>query len=361
MAVADVVMADSIWPPFHAGSDPTDLGRALARAVDELPEEAPEWALGQACRAVIMAVTGQERDIDPVSAAAVKAAADDDLLLRVLHLRLIAMRGPDFIEQRAEVAEQLRSLPGVTSSITLVADMHLASHQAELGNLPATRAALPGLEARAERLRDPMLLRQVTHMQVAVEMFSGHYEEALARLAEITERTAAVDPRYFQAAEVGVQTLMAYEQQKLDSYLPLLETVYDQTRLPGFAYALGLAIADEEPERARTLLVETPLPARDYSWVGALMSRLQLAVLLGETDTLRECQALFSRFSGGLVVNGTCTSLMGAYDGHLGEAALALGEHDRARALLGDAVGLLDRCGADYWLERARQALAKCP
>ena len=50
----------------------------------------------------------------------------------------------------------------------------------------------------------------------------------------------------------------------------------------------------------------------------------------------------------------------GAYDGHLGEASLALDEPDRARRELTAAVELLDRNDAAYWLVRARQALANC-
>jgi hypothetical protein len=59
-------------------------------------------------------------------------------------------------------------------------------------------------------------------------------------------------------------------------------------------------------------------------------------------------------------VNGTCSTVDGAYDGHLGEALLALGDHERARAHLGKAVRLLEQAGAGYWLARARQALGKC-
>jgi hypothetical protein len=44
----------------------------------------------------------------------------------------------------------------------------------------------------------------------------------------------------------------------------------------------------------------------------------------------------------------------------MGEALLALGDREGARAHLREAVRLLEQAGAGYWLARARQALDKC-
>jgi DNA-binding SARP family transcriptional activator len=62
----------------------------------------------------------------------------------------------------------------------------------------------------------------------------------------------------------------------------------------------------------------------------------------------------------GEALAGSATAVLGAVNGHLGEAALALGDVDVARDLLTDAVGTLDRAGSPYWSTRARLALAKC-
>lgn len=90
------------------------------------------------------------------------------------------------------------------------------------------------------------------------------------------------------------------------------------------------------------------------------MVRAHLAIRLGELDHVRRCRELLAPFAGGLVVNGTCLGIYGAYDGHLGETALALGDLAMARTELGAAVELLRRAGATYWLHRAREALARC-
>ncbi|MBV9832601.1 MAG: AAA family ATPase [Marmoricola sp.] len=360
VAVADVVMADAMWPPFHTTADPTPLEVALDDAVARLGPGTPAWSLGQACRAVIMTVTGREADIEETSDAAVAVAAGhEDLLTRVLHLQLVSMRGPDFVERRAEVSRLLRARPGVPPTLVLVADLHLASHEVEHGRSEAARRALPDLLRRAEALRDPVLIRQVTQMQVAFLVFAGHHDEALATIAEVAARTSSVDPRYFQAAEATLHVLVALERDALPEMAPLLELVHAETRMSGFGYVLGLAVAETDPDRARRLLAAPP-PARDYTWLTSTLVRMRLAIALGDRAVVEECEALFAPFSGQLLVNGTCTCVIGAYDAHLGEAALALGRPAEARRRLEDAVALLEANGAAYWLDRARQVLAKC-
>jgi hypothetical protein len=90
------------------------------------------------------------------------------------------------------------------------------------------------------------------------------------------------------------------------------------------------------------------------------VTRLSLARELGDVSIVRESRLLLEPFAGQLAVTGTSTTVFGAYDGHLGEASLTLGEVGRARRELTAAVELLERNGAAYWLTRARQALANC-
>jgi len=149
---------------------------------------------------------------------------------------------------------------------------------------------------------------------------------------------------------------------RLGDFLPVMEQVYAATDVPGFGFGLGLArFATGDIDGARRLLVTTPMPARDYTWLSAAATRLLLALEVGDLAVVRASRDLLEPFAGQLAVTGTTTNVFGAYDGHLGEASLALGEVDRARGELTTAVRLLERNGAAYWLVRARQALAKCP
>ncbi|CCH79657.1 Transcriptional regulator, SARP family (fragment) [Nostocoides japonicum T1-X7] len=361
--VVDTMLADPQWISFSYDTDVSMIDHRLRQALAALPAGSSAWALGEACRGVLLGASGGDGDIDAVTGGAVRAArAQDDpqLLIRAVQLRLIALRGPDVITERADTARLLRSLPGLPPALALVAELNVVSHQVECGDVAAAAGRSVELEERAEELRDPTLLRQTRYVRVALAMFEGRYEDAAADLAAVVARTPTASRHYFQAAEAGIHAQVAYEQGALAGFAPFLERVYDETGIPGFGYALGMALVDTDPDRARSLLLRTPEPPRDYSWVTATVVRNHLAILLGELDHVRRCRELLAPFRGGLVVTGTCLGIYGAYDGHLGEAALALGDHATARTELGAAVELLQRAGATYWLRRAREALARC-
>jgi hypothetical protein len=340
---------------------PDTLDTALAR----LPEGHPAWVRGLALSAVLAATDGREPLVEGLSARAVAAALDlDDLGLtrRALHLRLIALRGQDFVEERAATASEILALPHLTAPLALIADVHLASHAVEHGDVPGARRRLAEIQERALALRDPTLLRQVASMEVGLDVFAGRHEQALSTLDALATGSDRLDQVYFQAAELGQRAVVMLETGRLSQFVPVLEQVYAATEVPGFGFGLGLArFARGDVDGARDLLQTTRMPSRDYTWLSAAVSRLMLALELGDLPAVRDSRGLLERFSGQLAVGGTTTTIFGAYDGHLGEASLALGEVARARSELTAAVALLERNGAAYWLIRARQALANCP
>ena len=361
----DASVAHGIWIPFRFGTMSEDLPRTLDAALGRLPEGDPTWVRGLALSAVLAGADGREPEVDPTSAQAVAAAlvvGDPELIRRVQHLRLIALRGQDFIEQRAATASDILALTNLPPPLTLIADLHLANYAVEHGDVPDARRRLVDVRRRAQALRDPTLLRQVASMDVGLEIFAGRHEEALAILDVLATGSDHLDPAYFQAAELGQRAVIMLETGRLGDFAPVMEQVYAATEVPGFGYGLGLArFARGDVDGARRLLEETRMPTRDYTWLSAAVTRLSLAREVGDVPIVRESRLLLEPFAGQLAVTGTTTNVFGAYDGHLGEASLALGEVGRARRELTAAVALLERNGAAYWLTRARQALANCP
>jgi hypothetical protein len=202
----------------------------------------------------------------------------------------------------------------------------------------------------------------VASMEIGLEIFTGHHEEAVETLDALVAGSDRLDQAYFQAAELGQRAVVMLETDRLAEFVPVLEQVYAATEVPGFGFGLGLARFEAgDVEGGRHLLHATRMPSRDYTWLSAAVSRLILALRLGDLPAVRESRRLLEPLAGQLAVAGTTTNVFGAYDGHLGEASLALGEVDRARRELTAAVALLERNGAAYWLTRVRQALANCP
>ncbi|GIH42330.1 hypothetical protein Mco01_53300 [Microbispora corallina] len=360
---ADIAMGHGVWVPFRPGLDVAALRDSMDRAVRELPPSTPAWATAQAVRAVVLAQTGREDEVAPVSSQAVAAAerlGDPALLRRVLHLRLLAMQGQDFIEQRAETARRLLAEPDLSPQLTVIAQLHLVAHLVEHGRVPQARALLAEIDTLLRDLHNPALARQAAVAHVGLDLFQGvpeparHFESATATLS-------FADLAYFEVSMLAVRAETLIHEDRLGEEAAAIEDLFRRTGLAGAAYILASALANlGEHERARRLLRETPLPPRDYNWAMATMCRLHAAIQLGELDVVREVYDAFRPFAGLVHVNGTCTTVDGAYDGHLGEALLALGDREGARAHLLEAVRLLEQAGAGYWLARARQALDKC-
>lgn len=360
----DTAVAHGSWLPFAFGTMPPSLPGTLDAAMNRLPEGTAGWAHGLALRAVLAGTDGREYQIDATVTRAVGAAlnvGDPDLTRRVLHLQLIAFRGCDFIAQRAAAALAILALPNLTEPLAIIADLDLVSHDVETGHVDRALRRIPELQTRAHSLRDPTLVRQVASTDTGLAIFTGRHAEALGRLDRLQDASNSVDAAYFQATDFGQRAQIAFETGRLDQFSPILESVYTATGQPAFAYGVGLArLATGNLAAARDLLVSTPMPPRDYAWVSSAVLRLELARGVDDLAAVRECRSLLEPFAGGLAVTGTSQIVAGAYDGHLGEASLALGEVDRARRELTSAVALLERNGAAYWLARARQALANC-
>ncbi|GGS83612.1 BTAD domain-containing putative transcriptional regulator [Nonomuraea spiralis] len=360
---ADIAMGHGVWVPFRYGLDVAAVRDSMDRAVRELPPSAPAWATAQAVRAVVSAQTGREDEVGAVSSQAVAAAerlGDPAALRRVLHLRLLATQGQDFIEQRAGTARRLLAQPDLSAQLSVIAQLHLVVHLVAHGNVSRARALLAEMGTPLRDLHNPTLALQVAVAHVGLDLFQGvpdptrHFEPVRATLS-------FADLAYFEVAMVAVRAETLMQEDRLGEEAAWIEETFRRTGLAGAAYLLAYALAGlGEHERARRLLRETPLPPRDYHWATATMCRLHAAIRLGEADVVREVHGAFRPFAGLLHVSGTCTTVDGAYDGHLGEALLALGDREGARAHLREAVRLLERAGAGYWLARARQALAKC-
>ncbi|GAA3609227.1 BTAD domain-containing putative transcriptional regulator [Microlunatus ginsengisoli] len=369
----DVSISFGVWIPWRVSTVPGRLLPEVEAALERLPAGSPIWALGQACRGVLLAASGREAEVLAAADAALGADlawTEPGLALRIRHLRLIGLRGQDFMAERAAAAADLRAQPGLSPTLRAIADLCLASHEVEQGRLPAALPSFEAVERQARELRDPALLRQIGGTRAGLEIFAGRHAAALGLLDGLSTGGppyrigSAPESRAFAVSEVAQRCLAMWELGRLDEIVDVAESVYAATRLAGQAHLLGLCLlqrdADGDRQRARSLLHATPMPPRDFTWLTAALTRLQLAVALGERGVIADSRDALAPFSGGLCVNGVTSSIIGAYDGHLGEAELALGELDAARDRLAAAVDLLERNGGAYWLERARQALAKC-
>lgn len=357
----DIAMGNGVWLPFRYGLDVSAVREAADAAVRELPPATPPWAFAQAIRAVVSAQAGQ--DALAASSQAVAAAeelADPAVLGRVLHLRLLALQGQDFLEQRAETARRLQAVSAGSPHLQVIAALQLLVHHVTHARVPQARDLLAQIDAWLADLHNPALLLQAAVAHVGLDLLQGvpeptrHFEPVRAQLS-FTELA------YFELSMLAVHAEILVQDGRLGAEADWVREMFRRTGASGTAQLLAYALADRgDLTEARELLRNNALPPHDYQWAAAAMCRMYAAVKVGETALVREVYDAFLPYAGLLLVNGTCTTIDGAYDGHLGEALLALGDREGARAHLRRAVLLLECSGARYWLQRARQALDKC-
>jgi hypothetical protein len=312
---------------------------------------------------VVFAQVGRDDLVDQTSGEAVAAASrigDGQLLLRTLHLRLVALRGADHGRRREETARAILARADPPLWLTATAELHLVTRLVECGEVPEARRQLAELEARMTDLRDPTVSVQLALTHSALDLFQSRPISPDRIPPALEAMLAQADRDYFEMSLGSLQAVALLQEGALGQAVERLDQLTRVTASTGFAFGLGLALlARGDTRRARPILLETRPPPRDYTWPSTTVTRLQLAIGLTELDVVRAIHHELLPLADELVVSGTTTTVMGAYAGHLGEASLALGERERARSELEHAVALLDHAGAAYWLERARQALAK--
>lgn len=359
---ADIAMGNGIWLPFRYGMDVAAVEEKMDAAVRELPT-GPDRVLAQAIRGVMLAQAGRPAQAQELSAQAVAAAegtGDPALLGRVLHLRLLALLGQDFLEQRADTARRLQAVPALSPQLQVIAALQLVVHQVTHGELSQARELLAQIDSRLAGRHHPTLSLQAAVARVGLDLLQGA-PEPTRHLEPVKARLSFADLAYFELSMVAVRAEILLQEGRLGAEAAWVREIVRRTGAAGPAQLLAYALAARgDLDEAREVLRETALPPRDYQWAAAVMCRLHTAILLGEDGVVREMYEALRPYAGLLLVNGTCTTVDGAYDGHLGEALLALGDRDGARAHLRAAVLLLERAGAHYWLLRARQALDKC-
>ncbi|KHK98674.1 SARP family transcriptional regulator [Microbacterium mangrovi] len=361
--VCDIAMGHGLWVPFRYGSDVGAVRAAMDDAVRVLVPSDPAWSTAQAVRAVVFAHTGDTDEAETVSAAAVAAAdraGDTVHVQRILHLRLIALQGQDTAQQRADTARRLLAMPGLAPHLRVIAQLQLVVAHTAHATVAAARELLAEIDGQLAELHNPALLLQAAVAHVGLDLFQG-MPEPLRHLEPVEEVLPFTDVAYFDVAMVSIRIAQLLQADALSTEAGWIEEVHRRTRGAGIASVLAFAWAGAgEIARARALLRETPLPPRDYQWAAAAAARLLAAIRLDERDLVRDMYDLLRPYAGMLLVSGTCTTIVGSYDGLLGEALLALGDRDGARIHLRNAVRLLEAAGADFWLTRARQALANC-
>jgi DNA-binding SARP family transcriptional activator len=358
-------LCGSGWYPVAGGDDDERLIDVLERALPRLTDPVHRAFL-LACLAVARYYDDNPERRVALSDQAltlIRPAADTVALASVLHLRVMALFGPDYPEQCLAAATELLQLPDLPPSLLVTARMDRASLFAILGRISEAAAELDMLAPLVEQTGSPINRMRLGWFRAGLMLLAGRWSEADA----ISRVTYNLNSGMSFGAELGVAQNSRMFQRWEAAYLAgtgadlvdELRAQVEATGSPSMSSILTMALIEAgRPEDARAALRSLAPGPQSWRWLYAQCWAVLGAARLGETEhaaRLRDQLLPYRRLSCAIfavVISGSV-----AY--FTGEAALALGEPDAALADLAIAVEIDERMGASAWLTQARDAITR--
>jgi tetratricopeptide (TPR) repeat protein len=279
---------------------------------------------------------------------AARAAGDEELLVEVLLIHVVATSGPGKARTRLARIEELRrhALDGETAAF------------AEFVHARTLYECARVEEADAAAVRCADLVAGLGHTGVEVPL--AWWFHSRARDAEddvrIEQTRAALAALQREGTITGARIDVVYQLRMQPVDGPLDPRLVEAGRHA--PPALRALIAHELLHRGDAAtavdLLGDPSPrgASDYSVLTERCLRVEVLAGAGVSEGLEEAVARLAPYRGDVVMFGAVEHL-GAVAYFLALGAEALGERDRAKEYCVDAIDLLERLGNRPWLRRA--------
>jgi DNA-binding SARP family transcriptional activator len=337
------------------------------RRLVELLERASTQVADRTQRALVLSCLAAAGGGDPIrraelsdeAVALVRLTADDAALVHVLHLRAVALDGPDHLDQRLRAVDELLARPGLPPPIAVRARQLRAQALVALGRAPQAAADLSFAAELAGEPHSP-LRTQLAWSHAALLSLGGRWRDAdevrratydaHARMKWGTARFNRVIQRWDAAYLAGAGADLVDE----------LCAVAESFGLPALRSALVMALVEAgKVQEARIALSRSPHRPKDHLWLYTNGWTLLAASRLGEVDTATRLRDLLLPYR-----HLTCSIpdlvISGPVAYYTAEAAFALGDPDAALGDLAIATDISRRMGAKPWLAQVRKAVARC-
>lgn len=365
ITAAVAALCESSWYPGVGGVDDERLVDVLQRALPRLTDPV--------ARALLLAFLAVARyyDDDPLrrvalsdqALALVRPAADTVALARVLHLRVMALYGPDYPEQCLAAITELQGLPGLPLPLMAIARLGRANVFALLGRISEAATELELFVPFVEQSGSAIYRMPLGWDRAGLLLLAGRWSEADAISRATYNLHSGMSYGVGQGIAQGGWMVQRWEAAYLAGtgadLVDELRAAVEATGLPALRSILTVALVEAgRPEEARAVLRCLAPGPRDYLWLYTQCWGLLAAAQLGETEhliRLREQLLPYRRLS--------CAAFTAVVSGSVayftGEAALALGDPDAALADLTIAAEADEAMGALPWLAQARDAITR--
>ncbi len=313
--------------------------------------------------------TDRRRELCDLAEADAAAAGDDVALAWVLSARHAALWSPEDVDERIDAALRIRKLGATSGHDELVARglALLLVDLMEAGDVAGARRAMDEHAEVADRLRQPIRLRDVSLWRGCCAMLEGRLDDAERSIDQALDLSRAAEDANADLI-YWVQRFWLVIARGEDGQLDRLIIEYERlTRevehVPAWRAALAYlhAFRGDRDEAAQHFDVLARdgfggIP-RDLQWLNAMTYSAEVCAFLGDGERAEVLFELLSPFEQRVAVVDRAMACKGAVARHLGLLAATCGRSDEAERLLRAALDKHRAIGAVLLEERTAREL----
>jgi tetratricopeptide (TPR) repeat protein len=343
------------------GLPDVEMNALLEEALDALPLTL------DALRARILVRLAAGLSLTPGAEARRRALADEATAIArrlgdpatvafVLPRRLIALLGPDTLDERLETTAEMLATKTSTTQAQLQALVFRADDLAQRGDRAGLDQTLAAFDQQARVSRQPFFLWMAASFRTAMALLEGRLadaealaNEALSLGQRVQSRTAIL---YFSTQFFMLRGWQA----RFADIEPFIETsVTDTAVMPAWRAALAefYAISGRRAEAQRefeALAVDgfAGLP-RDTTWLTTVHLLADICWRRRDAPRAADLYELLRPFAGRIAVGWPLVVVPGSVDERLGMLATVLERHDAAEQHFTNALAIAERMRALPW------------
>ncbi|MBI3300870.1 MAG: helix-turn-helix transcriptional regulator, partial [Deltaproteobacteria bacterium] len=351
------------WLTIEVGLPAAPAVRLLEEALQKLgAEDSLLKAKTLGGLAQVLGITGAQQQALVYAQQAVAMArrfADPELLAANLQGMIYAFQGPEHTQQRLAYASEMLQLAQAASAKRLLSNALFWRMYCllELGDMPATDAALDALARVAEELQLPFELCVATGFRAMRALMQGRFVDS-ERLAQ---EALTIGQRLQTENAAGIFGLQMFTLRREQGRLKELEPVvryFVKEHTAAAAWRPGLTLIYSELGRTEEARAEfehlaqhnfADLP-RDGLWMGCMTYLVDVCTSLGDRARAATLYQLLLPYAGRNVVIGNAVACYGALSRYLGALATTLGRWDEAAQHFEDALAMNACMEARPWL-----------
>jgi tetratricopeptide (TPR) repeat protein len=344
------------------------LEDALARLPDA-PDTLRARLLARLAASLQLAPGAEERRAALATEAErmARALGDKATLAWVLAMRVVALLGPDNVQQRIALAGEILRLADESDTpiAALEAELGRVHDLLELGDMRAADLAIDGFARRASALQQPVHAWHLATWRTMRALLDGR----LADVEALADEALATGQRAAQATALmhyGQQLLaLRFEQGRMRELEGLIRMAVEQApTVPSWRIELlSIELQNERFAEAQAMLDELAAQdfrdvPRDINWLLAMISLAFSVTELEDAARAQRLYALLRPYAGRFIVTRPAVVFLGCVSYYLGRLARVLGQRELAAEHFASALRENAQMGAHTWYARTEVDLA---